>query len=139
MSQFRALVGALRGGRAGGSWWRRGPTQGPFRHYLDPSRGCSSEAVPSAVASSSNYVEEMYFAWLEDHKSVHKVTSVRCLHFNDDNDFFLFAYYLCGRILFIINLMLFTQKCLSARAKNSIFNFFDMKICAKIYRCGNWP
>lgn len=77
MSQFRALVGALRGGRAGGSWWLRGSAGGRSRRYVDPSRGCSSEAVPSAVASSSSYVEEMYFAWLEDHKSVHKVTSVR--------------------------------------------------------------
>lgn len=76
MSQFRALAGVLRGGRVGGSRWLRGCGGGPARRYVDPSRGCSSGAapVPSAVASSSSYVEEMYFAWLEDHKSVHKVT-----------------------------------------------------------------
>uniref|UniRef100_A0A671XZV0 2-oxoglutarate dehydrogenase-like, mitochondrial n=1 Tax=Sparus aurata TaxID=8175 RepID=A0A671XZV0_SPAAU len=42
--------------------------------WVDPRRGCSSEVatVPSTVASSSSYVEEMYFAWLEDHKNVHE-------------------------------------------------------------------
>uniref|UniRef100_A0A665W621 2-oxoglutarate dehydrogenase complex component E1 n=1 Tax=Echeneis naucrates TaxID=173247 RepID=A0A665W621_ECHNA len=63
MSRFRALAGVLRGGCAGGSRWLRG---GPAR------RGCSSGAVPSAVASSSSYVEEMYFAWLQNPKNVHE-------------------------------------------------------------------
>ncbi|XP_042288705.1 2-oxoglutarate dehydrogenase-like, mitochondrial [Thunnus albacares] len=75
MSQFRALAGVLRGGRVGGSQWLRGCGQGPARRWVDPRRGCSSGAaasVPSAVTSSSNYVEEMYFAWLEDHKNVHE-------------------------------------------------------------------
>lgn len=75
MSQFRAFAGVLRGGHVGGSRWLRG-LGGPARRYVDPRRGCSSGAapVPSAVASSSSYVEQMYYAWLEDHKSVHKVT-----------------------------------------------------------------
>lgn len=76
MSQFRAIVGVLRGGRVGGSQWLRGRGGGPARRWVDPKRGCSSGAavpVPSAVTSSSSYVEEMYFAWLEDHKNVHEV------------------------------------------------------------------
>lgn len=77
MSQFRALAGVLRGGRVGGSQWLRGSGGGPTRRWVDPKRGCSSGAaapVLSAVTSSSSYVEEMYFAWLEDHKNVHEVT-----------------------------------------------------------------
>lgn len=72
MSQFRALAGVLKGG---GRQWLRGPGGPATRRWFDPRRGCSSEAaVPAAVASSSSYVEEMYFAWLEDHKNVHEVT-----------------------------------------------------------------
>uniref|UniRef100_A0A671Y362 2-oxoglutarate dehydrogenase complex component E1 n=1 Tax=Sparus aurata TaxID=8175 RepID=A0A671Y362_SPAAU len=79
MSQFRALAGVLKGGRVGGRQWLRGCVGGgggggPTRRWVDPRRGCSSEVatVPSTVASSSSYVEEMYFAWLEDHKNVHE-------------------------------------------------------------------
>lgn len=74
MSQFRVLAGVLRGGRVGGSRWLRGCGAGLARGCVD-SRSCSSEATtgPSALTSNSGYVEEMYFAWLEDHKSVHKV------------------------------------------------------------------
>lgn len=69
MSQFRALAGALRGGR----FWLRGQAGVGERCSL-PSRGCSSRAVePSLSACSSTYVEEMYYAWLEDHKNVHEV------------------------------------------------------------------
>lgn len=76
MSRFRALAGVLRGGRLGGSQWLRVCGGGPARRCVEASRFCSSGAapVPAAVASSSSYVEEMYFAWLEDHNSVHKVT-----------------------------------------------------------------
>lgn len=77
MSQFRALAGVLRGGRVGGSRWLRGGGGGggpTTRRWVDPRRGCSSESAPvlSAMASNSSYVEEMYFAWLEDHKNVHE-------------------------------------------------------------------
>uniref|UniRef100_A0A8C4E7Z8 2-oxoglutarate dehydrogenase-like, mitochondrial n=1 Tax=Dicentrarchus labrax TaxID=13489 RepID=A0A8C4E7Z8_DICLA len=74
MSQFRALAGVLRSGRAGGSQWLRGCGGGPARRWVDPRRGCSSGTAPapSAVVSSSSYVEEMYFAWLEDPKNVHE-------------------------------------------------------------------
>ncbi|GLD65082.1 2-oxoglutarate dehydrogenase-like, mitochondrial [Lates japonicus] len=78
MSQFRALAGVLRGGCAGGGQWLRGSRGGPARRWVDSRRGCSSTSsagaapVLSAVASSSSYVEEMYFAWLEDHKNVHE-------------------------------------------------------------------
>ncbi|XP_061795379.1 2-oxoglutarate dehydrogenase-like, mitochondrial isoform X1 [Nerophis lumbriciformis] len=70
MSQFRAFAGVLRSG--GWSWWRGGGgTLSKCRP--DPRRGCSSETTPAqGVTSSSNYVEEMYFAWLEDHKNVHE-------------------------------------------------------------------
>eukprot|EP00066_Takifugu_rubripes_P002275 XP_003964098.1 PREDICTED: 2-oxoglutarate dehydrogenase-like, mitochondrial isoform X1 [Takifugu rubripes] len=73
MSQFRVLAGVLRGGRVGGSRWLRGCGAGLARGCVD-SRSCSSGAAPgpSALTSNSGYVEEMYFAWLEDHKSVHK-------------------------------------------------------------------
>lgn len=84
MSQFRVLVGVLRGGRVGGSRWLRGCGAGPARGCVDR-RSCSSEAAPgpSALTSNSGYVEEMYFAWLEDHKSVHKV--IWTFHINNRN------------------------------------------------------
>ncbi|XP_022067953.2 2-oxoglutarate dehydrogenase-like, mitochondrial [Acanthochromis polyacanthus] len=78
MSQFRALAGVLKGGCAGGNQLLRGCARGPARRWVDPKRGCSSssssrtEPLLPAVASSSSYVEEMYFAWLEDHKNVHE-------------------------------------------------------------------
>lgn len=74
MSQFRVLAGVMRGGRVGGSRWLRGCGAGRARGRVDI-RSCSSGAVPgpSALTSNPGYVEEMYFAWLEDHKSVHKV------------------------------------------------------------------
>uniref|UniRef100_A0A4W6E8S1 2-oxoglutarate dehydrogenase complex component E1 n=1 Tax=Lates calcarifer TaxID=8187 RepID=A0A4W6E8S1_LATCA len=78
MSQFRALAGVLRGGCTGGGQWLRGSGGGPARRWVDSRRGCSSTSsagaapVLSAVASSSSYMEEMYFAWLEDHKNVHE-------------------------------------------------------------------
>uniref|UniRef100_A0A8D0AQJ9 Oxoglutarate dehydrogenase L n=1 Tax=Sander lucioperca TaxID=283035 RepID=A0A8D0AQJ9_SANLU len=74
MSQFRALAAVLRGGCVGGSQWLRVCGGGPARRWVDPGRSCSSGAAPghSAVAGSSSYVEEMYFAWLEDHKNVHE-------------------------------------------------------------------
>ncbi|XP_012693837.2 2-oxoglutarate dehydrogenase-like, mitochondrial [Clupea harengus] len=67
MSHFRALAGALRGG----SFLLRGRSGVGARY--NPCRGCSSGAVePSLAACSSSYVEEMYYAWLEDHKNVHE-------------------------------------------------------------------
>uniref|UniRef100_A0A8D0DDP6 2-oxoglutarate dehydrogenase complex component E1 n=1 Tax=Sander lucioperca TaxID=283035 RepID=A0A8D0DDP6_SANLU len=56
------------------SQWLRVCGGGPARRWVDPGRSCSSGAAPghSAVAGSSSYVEEMYFAWLEDHKNVHE-------------------------------------------------------------------
>jgi len=43
---------------------------------FQPSRRLNSPvaAEPFLNGTSSNYVEEMYFAWLEDHKNVHEVT-----------------------------------------------------------------
>ncbi|KAL2083570.1 hypothetical protein ACEWY4_021343 [Coilia grayii] len=68
MSRFRAVAGALRGGR----FWLRGQAGVGGRCSL-PSRGCSSRAVePTLAACSSSYVEEMYYAWLEDHNNVHE-------------------------------------------------------------------
>ncbi|XP_048126061.1 2-oxoglutarate dehydrogenase-like, mitochondrial isoform X2 [Alosa alosa] len=67
MSQLRALAGALRGG----SFWLRGRIGVGGRY--NPCRGCSLGAVePSLALCSSSYVEEMYYAWLEDHKNVHE-------------------------------------------------------------------
>uniref|UniRef100_A0A3B4G1S6 2-oxoglutarate dehydrogenase complex component E1 n=1 Tax=Pundamilia nyererei TaxID=303518 RepID=A0A3B4G1S6_9CICH len=71
MSQFRVLAGVLKGGgspflrcRAGGLTWRC---------WAHPKRGCSSRTDPlPAVVSNSSYVEEMYLAWLDDHKNVHE-------------------------------------------------------------------
>lgn len=40
----------------------------PFRCYTAP-----VAAEPFLNGTSSNYVEEMYYSWLEDPKSVHKV------------------------------------------------------------------
>ncbi|KAL6487149.1 hypothetical protein MHYP_G00037750 [Metynnis hypsauchen] len=61
MSQFRSLASVLRGS---GLWMlgRNGP-----------GRGCSSRVTQlSPSALSSSYVEEMYYAWLEDPRSVHE-------------------------------------------------------------------
>lgn len=44
----------------------------PIRGYTAP---VASE--PFLNGTSSNYVEEMYYAWMEDPKSVHKVRSSR--------------------------------------------------------------
>lgn len=75
MSQFRVFAGVLRGGRVRGSQWLRACGAGPAKGVVDR-RNCSSTAVtgPSALTSNPSYVEEMYFSWLEDHQSVHKVT-----------------------------------------------------------------
>lgn len=77
MSQFRALAGVLRGGCFGGTQWLRQCGGKPARRrWFDLQRSCSSGAAPDQTvsSSSSSYVEEMYFAWLEDHKNVHEVT-----------------------------------------------------------------
>ena len=79
MSQFRALAGILRsrgwqclllpGGGGGG-----GPVCRPL--LAGSARSCfAGPSAPTAVNSSSSpsYVEEMYFAWLEDPKNVHEV------------------------------------------------------------------
>ncbi|CAN9499768.1 unnamed protein product [Ophioblennius macclurei] len=73
MSQFRALVGVLRGGGVGGSRMLGGCRAGQARIWVEPRRDCSSgtESLSPAFTGSS-YVEEMYVAWLEDHKSVHE-------------------------------------------------------------------
>lgn len=53
--------------------WLPGSGLGLARHAIDPRRSTSSGAmVPSGVDNSSSYVEEMYFAWLEDPKIVHE-------------------------------------------------------------------
>ncbi|XP_035255943.1 2-oxoglutarate dehydrogenase-like, mitochondrial [Anguilla anguilla] len=71
MSQIRALAGILRGH----SLWRlRPPVAGTDRGPSDPRhhRRCSSRAPePSLANCSSSYVEEMYYAWLENPKNVH--------------------------------------------------------------------
>ena len=76
MSQFRVLVGVLRGGGTGPSQLQRGCGGALARLRVVPRRGFTSRTEPllPAAASSSSYVEEMYFAWLEDHKNVHEVT-----------------------------------------------------------------
>lgn len=81
MSQIRALAAVLRGGCFGGSRWLRGCGGIQARRWIDPQRSCSSGAAPvPTVTGTSSYVEEMYFAWLEDHKNVHEVTERRrCL------------------------------------------------------------
>lgn len=91
MSQFRALAGVLRGGRAGGSQWLRACGGAPVRRWVDPRRGCSSGAAPvlSTVAGSSSYMEEMYIAWLEDHKNVHEVTFATLLSKCFDNKYYI--------------------------------------------------
>ncbi|RXM34981.1 2-oxoglutarate dehydrogenase-like, mitochondrial [Acipenser ruthenus] len=44
------------------------------RNYFESRRFCSSgTAEPFLTGSSSNYLEEMYYAWLENPKSVHKI------------------------------------------------------------------
>ncbi|KAL7877815.1 hypothetical protein SRHO_G00044580 [Serrasalmus rhombeus] len=61
MSQFRSLAGVLRGS----GLWMLGRNA--------PGRGCSSRVTQlSPSALSSSYVEEMYYAWLEDPRSVHE-------------------------------------------------------------------
>lgn len=75
MSHFRVFAGVLRGGRVRGRQGVRASGAGPAAGVVDR-RSCSSGAVtgPSALTSNPSYVEEMYFSWLEDPKSVHKVT-----------------------------------------------------------------
>ncbi|KAG9341028.1 hypothetical protein JZ751_019782, partial [Albula glossodonta] len=69
MSQFRALAGVLRGP---GLWWLRGQAVGARTGIAEHRRGCSSgTAEPSLAGCSSSYVEEMYYAWLENPKNVH--------------------------------------------------------------------
>uniref|UniRef100_H3CTB5 2-oxoglutarate dehydrogenase complex component E1 n=1 Tax=Tetraodon nigroviridis TaxID=99883 RepID=H3CTB5_TETNG len=73
MSHFRVFAGVLRGGRVRGRQGVRASGAGPAAGVVDR-RSCSSGAVtgPSALTSNPSYVEEMYFSWLEDPKSVHK-------------------------------------------------------------------
>lgn len=78
MSQLRLLAGVLRGRCTLGSLWLRGNGSGSTRRCLDSYRRMSSSGstpVSPAIISSSSYVEEMYYAWLDDHKNVHKVTA----------------------------------------------------------------
>lgn len=80
MSQFRVLAGVLKGGGSPLLRWRAGGLT--WRCWAHPKRGCSSRTDPlPAVVSNSSYVEEMYLAWLDDHKNVHEVTmcSINCI------------------------------------------------------------
>lgn len=80
MSQFRVLAGVLKGGGSPFLRWRAGGLT--WRYWAHPKRGCSSRTDPlPAVVSNSSYVEEMYLAWLDDHKNVHEVTmcSINCI------------------------------------------------------------
>ncbi|XP_026046138.1 2-oxoglutarate dehydrogenase-like, mitochondrial isoform X2 [Astatotilapia calliptera] len=71
MSQFRVLAGVLKGGGSPFLRWRAGGLT--WRCWAHPKRGCSSRTDPlPAVVSNSSYVEEMYLAWLDDHKNVHE-------------------------------------------------------------------
>ncbi|XP_016892630.1 2-oxoglutarate dehydrogenase-like, mitochondrial isoform X2 [Cynoglossus semilaevis] len=75
MSQLRLLAGVLRVRCTLGSLWLRGNGSGSTRRCLDSYRRMSSSGstpVSPAIISSSSYVEEMYYAWLDDHKNVHK-------------------------------------------------------------------
>ncbi|XP_028845826.1 2-oxoglutarate dehydrogenase-like, mitochondrial isoform X2 [Denticeps clupeoides] len=66
MSQFRALAGVFRGGSLFLTGHARGKVLGPWR-------ACSSAVTePSLAVHNSSYVEEMYYAWLEDRKNVHE-------------------------------------------------------------------
>uniref|UniRef100_A0AAY4D1K7 2-oxoglutarate dehydrogenase-like, mitochondrial n=1 Tax=Denticeps clupeoides TaxID=299321 RepID=A0AAY4D1K7_9TELE len=67
MSQFRALAGVFRGGSLFLTGHARGKVLGPWR-------ACSSAVTePSLAVHNSSYVEEMYYAWLEDRKNVHEI------------------------------------------------------------------
>lgn len=83
MSQFRVFTRVLRGGCIGGSHCLRGCGRGLARRWVDPKRGCSDGAAPvlSAATDSSSYVEEMYFAWLEDNRNVDEVTVRNMCHY----------------------------------------------------------
>ncbi|XP_077468619.1 2-oxoglutarate dehydrogenase-like, mitochondrial isoform X4 [Stigmatopora argus] len=71
MRQLRALAGLLRSSFGAPRWRPVTATPAPRRPH--PSRPCSSDASPTqANAGSSNYMEDMYFAWLEDHNNVHE-------------------------------------------------------------------
>ncbi|XP_066534604.1 2-oxoglutarate dehydrogenase-like, mitochondrial [Hoplias malabaricus] len=68
MSHFRPLAVALRGS----GLWMLG-RNGPGRQVFNPHRGCSSGAAQTSPSTlSSTYVEQMYYAWLEDPKNVHE-------------------------------------------------------------------
>uniref|UniRef100_A0A8C9WQL1 2-oxoglutarate dehydrogenase complex component E1 n=1 Tax=Scleropages formosus TaxID=113540 RepID=A0A8C9WQL1_SCLFO len=51
------------------------PAQAPLRTFPQPTRHYTAPvaAEPFLNGTSSNYVEEMYYSWLENPKSVHKV------------------------------------------------------------------
>uniref|UniRef100_A0AAR2LHH6 2-oxoglutarate dehydrogenase-like, mitochondrial n=1 Tax=Pygocentrus nattereri TaxID=42514 RepID=A0AAR2LHH6_PYGNA len=74
MSQFRSLAGVLRGG----GLWMLGRNA--------PGRGCSSRVTQlSPSVLSSSYVEEMYYAWLEDPRRMVRVCTrlgINPLHFS---------------------------------------------------------
>ncbi|XP_077585510.1 2-oxoglutarate dehydrogenase-like, mitochondrial isoform X1 [Stigmatopora nigra] len=71
MKQFRALAGLLRSSLGFPRWRPVTATPAPRRPH--PSRPCSSDASPTqANTSSSSYMEDMYFAWLDDHNNVHE-------------------------------------------------------------------
>lgn len=53
----------------------------PFRRYTAP-----VAAEPFLNGTSSNYVEEMYYAWLENPKSVHKVRGRQQVDFCQEDD-----------------------------------------------------
>ncbi|XP_030235239.1 2-oxoglutarate dehydrogenase-like, mitochondrial [Gadus morhua] len=82
MSQFRALAGILRsrgwqclllpGGGGGGGPACRSVLAGSARSCFAGPSAPTAVNSSSSTSSSSSYVEEMYFAWLEDPTNVHE-------------------------------------------------------------------
>lgn len=77
MHRFRTTVARLRpltAAQTAKSRPRPGPTGLGLRRPLNT----SAAAEPFLNGTSSNYVEEMYYAWLENPRNVHKVSVKYC-------------------------------------------------------------
>lgn len=122
MSQFRVFAGVLRGGRVGGCQWLRACGAGPARGAVGR-RSCSSGTVtgPSALTSNPSYVEEMYFSWLEDHESVHKVIRDVSTLFNHNLEI-QFEGTLCGKCWLIILMQVKVMNCHAAQPSCPLSN-----------------
>lgn len=88
-------------------------------------------AEPFLNGSSSNYVEEMYTAWLQDPKSVHQVSSLTLFFWMQQQIFSRLGRFLFGRISFLYILLPKTRKCRSSEFYKTVIQEYSTNVYVK--------